>query len=155
MIARTELSNAYTMMFNEKQLADDDVVGYKWNTTSNHHLDQCDFFENQDVGLGAGIYKKGQAPNGGPPTHPFCMCYLTPVYVTEVSEKALKGNYKIDKGENWINRQTKESQENMMGVGNREKWSKGKLDFKDAVKDYSVPTSIKKIPPSVDKKIIF
>jgi len=155
MIVRTEMNHAYTQMFNEKQLRDDDVVGYKWNTTSNHHVDQCDFFEFQNVGLGSGIYKKGQAPNGGPPVHPNCMCYLTPVYVGEVSDKALKKDYDIESGEKWLKRQSKEDQEAMMGVGNRERWRKGQLDFKEAIKDYSEPGNIKKIGSETKKKIIF
>jgi hypothetical protein len=42
-----------------------------------------------------------------------------------------------------------------MGVGNRERWRKGQLDFKEAIKDYSEPGNIKKIGSETKKKIIF
>jgi len=155
MIYRTESSHAYNQMFNEKSLKDPDIIAYKWNLVSGHELDQCDFFANQDVGLGSGIYKKGQSPSGYPPVHPNCMCYLTPVYEGEISSKVINKKYDINKGEEWLKSQSKENQESIMGVGNREDWVDGKLDFKKAVKNYGIPEDIKKINPQVVKKIIF
>ena len=75
-LARTEINNAHhdtTIRTTEQQPW---VLGYKWNLSSSHPKpDVCNEYADDDhVGLGSGVYKKGGVPSK---PHPHCFCYLS------------------------------------------------------------------------------
>lgn len=77
-IATTELHRAYMGSRAKEILQDETVEFIKYRLNTGHKInDICDFFASVDsFGLGPGIYPKRLAPV--PPTHPWCLCTLTP-----------------------------------------------------------------------------
>lgn len=74
-LARTMMSHAYQEAFERSTEKDPWVDAYKWNISANHRV--CPLCveraENDEYGLGAGIYPKGEVPLD----HPNGQCFLT------------------------------------------------------------------------------
>lgn len=82
-IARTETMRTYRGVPEELNRGKPWVRGYKWTLSSAHTIadaDVCDdWAKANDDGLGAGIYKSGNLPNG----HPNDLCQVITVLKTE------------------------------------------------------------------------
>lgn len=75
-IARTELARAHYDGFIAETMENDDISLIRFSLSSNHKiLDICDFHTSLDLGYGAGVYPKDQAPPY--PFHPHCRCTFT------------------------------------------------------------------------------
>lgn len=76
-VVRTEMSTAYHRAVLAVGDADPDVVGYRWRLSPSHPApDICDYYADIDLGMGAGVWPRDQAPKGK--AHPHCMCSITP-----------------------------------------------------------------------------
>jgi hypothetical protein len=85
-IARTETARAHFEGWAGAQMADPDVVGFRFFLSNSHpEPDICDMQCGVDFGLGPGVYPKGQFPDY--PFHPNCICEYESVYRGEVSGK--------------------------------------------------------------------
>ena len=79
-IAKTEEAKAFTLHNAERQL-EKGVEYVRWTMSSLHRTTcVCEYYANQDVGYGRGVYKMLDAPAPVYSTHPNCMCSLRPVY---------------------------------------------------------------------------
>jgi hypothetical protein len=77
-IARTEQARASLDSYLLMHEKDDDVVGYRWRLDASHKIwDICNINSMANFGLGSGVYPKDKTPQI--PSHPNCLCYLTPV----------------------------------------------------------------------------
>jgi len=87
-ISRTEIAQAYSDSFDAEMLADDDVIGFRWQLSSRHEVtDICDFHAEADLyGMGPGVYPKAMAPPL--PAHPNCMCIKVEVFRGEATPSA-------------------------------------------------------------------
>lgn len=92
-LARTELNNAYKTSQEMRYRDEPWAKGMQWHLSGSHPKpDECnEYAEADDHDLGAGIYPFGQRPH----SHPNCLCYLTPVQVSEDEfiEAFLDGEY--------------------------------------------------------------
>lgn len=79
-IALTEESRAFNLA-NAMRQKEKGVKFVKWRLSSRHKVNCiCDFFANQNVGYGAGIYPLLKAPVPLYSTHPQCQCALEDYY---------------------------------------------------------------------------
>lgn len=80
-LARTELNNAFKSSQELRYRDEPWTKGMAWNLSKSHpEKDECDEFAEEDEhGLGAGVYAFGHRPF----SHPNCLCYLTVVQVDE------------------------------------------------------------------------
>lgn len=93
-LARTEINNSHHESTIRQSEMRPWVLGYKWNLSGSHpRPDVCnEYAEDDRYGLGAGVWKKGEAPSR---PHPQCLCYLTHLQdePDEWIQKALGGEY--------------------------------------------------------------
>jgi hypothetical protein len=77
-IARTELHRNYTDQQARELMSEDRIQYVQWKLSGKHpHRDICNLHAELDkYGLGPGVYPKEDAPK--PPSHPHCLCTLTP-----------------------------------------------------------------------------
>lgn len=89
-LARTEMTAAFGEGVIAAGKVSPSYIGVRWILSPSHPVrDICDTFANKDVGLGKGVYPKGQEPRF--PPHPNCLCTLLPVYEEpDKLEKRLK-----------------------------------------------------------------
>jgi hypothetical protein len=82
-ILRTETARAWGQGFHAQCMADSDVTGWRWETSSAHVIfDICDFHARADLyGMGPGIYPKTHHPSY--PAHPHCLCQCSMVFKGE------------------------------------------------------------------------
>ena len=79
-IAKTEEAKAFTLS-NATRHIEKDIKFVKWTLSSLHRTTCiCEFYANQDIGYGRGIYRLLDAPAPVYSTHPNCLCSLRPVY---------------------------------------------------------------------------
>jgi hypothetical protein len=92
-LARTEINHAYQTAQAERHADEPWVKGMRWNLSKSHPgRDVCNILAEQDAfGLGPGVYPVGHRPD----SHPNCLCYQTPVSVSEDEfiEAFLAGEY--------------------------------------------------------------
>ena len=83
-LARTMMSHAYQEAFERSTEKDPWVDAYKWNTSANHRV--CPLCigraENDEYGLGEGVYPKGEVPLD----HPNGQCFLTIVQTKSTND---------------------------------------------------------------------
>jgi hypothetical protein len=92
-LARTEINNAHHTT--TIRMAQDKpwVRGFKWNLSESHpRPDECNEYATRDVGLGAGVFPKGDTPSK---PHPQCLCYLTHIQDEDdvFLDKLVSGEY--------------------------------------------------------------
>lgn len=92
-LARTEINHAYQTAQAERHKDEPWTRGMRWNLSKSHPApDVCNVNAAQDLhGLGAGVYPAGMRPD----SHPNCLCYQTPVQVSEEEfiDNFLNGDY--------------------------------------------------------------
>lgn len=101
-LARTMMSHAYQEAFERSTEKDPWVEAYKWNT--GHNLRVCPLCmeraENDEYGLGAGVYPKNEVPLD----HPNGQCFLTIVQTKNANDVANDlANWYNDKGDKQMN----------------------------------------------------
>lgn len=94
-LARTELNNAFHETATRLGEAHPWVSGQKWNLSGRHpKADDCDVLANKAVTRGAdrGVYPADAVPRK---PHPQCLCFLTPVTVSEDEffDRLMAGDY--------------------------------------------------------------
>lgn len=78
-LARTEMTAAFGEGVISAGRVSPSYIGTRWVLSPSHPVkDICDTFANADVGLGKGVYPKGEEPRF--PPHPNCLCSLLPVH---------------------------------------------------------------------------
>lgn len=91
-LARTEINHAYQTTQEARYANEPWSKGMRWNLSKSHPApDVCNVNAEKDVGLGPGVWKFGHKPD----SHPNCLCYQTPVQVSEDDfvEAFLAGEY--------------------------------------------------------------
>jgi hypothetical protein len=80
-LARTEINHAYQTTQANRYAEEPWTKGMRWNLSKSHpRPDVCNANAEADGhGLGPGVYPVGQRPE----SHPNCLCYQTPVQVSE------------------------------------------------------------------------
>jgi hypothetical protein len=72
-LIRTETNRAFREALKQYTIGKEWVQGIKWTLSDAHpEFDICDFYANDDSGLGPGIYTSETVPD----SHPHCICYL-------------------------------------------------------------------------------
>ena len=139
-IARTESARAWADGFIARYENDDTVAAYRWEVSSAHPCtDVCDMYANADLwGLGKGIYSKDQCPTL--PSHPHCLCYLSPIYEGEVDLNEQQ-DLREEGGNHWLQKQSKDVQRQLLGVQGAKAWEAGR-PWQDVLRNYS-PTVMK------------
>ena len=99
-IARTEEAKAFTLANAVRQI-DEGIKYVRWTLSSLHRTTCiCEFYANQDLGYGKGVYKLMNAPAPVYSSHPNCLCSLRPVYrepkYKKVDKEEYKGKHKRD-----------------------------------------------------------
>lgn len=69
--------------------------------------------------------------NGTPPLHPFCRCLLMPMRFPDGPPK--DGGKGHEKFVSWLEKQTREQQEEIFGVGRTQLWRDGKLSLTELI----------------------
>ena len=108
-IASTELSRAYSRDM-AKRIKQDGNQYVQVRPSGRHVSDMCDVFIKSDpLGLGSGIYRKGEAPV--PPYHPWCLCRL----ISLVNIKTEKDpDYRPDAEIKYFNSLSKDEQKTIL-----------------------------------------
>lgn len=92
-----------------------------------------------NCGLRAGkLYTTDLKPIGhsvalvsSPPLHPFCRCILVPQRFPDGVPK--DGGKNADKFEHWLERKSKDEQEDLLGVGRTNLWRKGRISLTELI----------------------
>jgi len=137
-IARTEIARAYSQGTYTRILDDEDAVGVRSVLASRHpEADICNFWAEADLyGMGRGVYPTSAAPPY--PYHPNEICNLETVYRGE------KQDGQMDAGANkYIEKLSEKNQKLLMGVKGRKNWMKNKKGWRNHVKNYNAPQSMK------------
>lgn len=81
-LGRTEINNAFHTVQQTSRQDEPWTTGFLWNLSGSHPKpDECnEYADNDHSNMGQGVFKKMEVP--GKP-HPNCLCYLTPVQVSE------------------------------------------------------------------------
>ena len=134
-IARTESARAWLDGYLKKYGDNERVVAHKWKLSSRHPVfDICDMYAKADMyGLGKGVFPKDKIPNL--PVHPHCLCYLSPVYKSELKGKQQKENIK-EAGDKWLKTLPKQEQYKVLGLNGLKAWQNG-ADWRNYVRNYS------------------
>ena len=91
-LARTEINHAYQTAQAQRYQNDPWVTAMRWNLSKSHpRPDVCNLNATAPGPKGPGTYSKGNRPD----SHPNCLCYQTPVSVSEEEffDKFLAGDY--------------------------------------------------------------
>lgn len=80
---------------------------------------------------------------GPPPLHPFCRCILLPMKFPK--GPPADGGMKANSFENWLKKQPKEAQEDLLGVGRVELWQKGVIPLNSLVGQDGLVMSLTKL----------
>ena len=76
-IVRTEMANAGHTAIIASTQDSPDIIGYQWRLSASHpYADICDYYASIEMGLGKGVWPKGQEPKHK--AHPHCMCLIVP-----------------------------------------------------------------------------
>lgn len=135
-IARTESARAWLDGYLKKYGEDNErVVAHKWKLSSRHPVfDICDMYAKADMyGLGKGVFPKDKIPNL--PVHPHCLCYLSPVYKSELKDKKQKENIQ-EAGDKWLKTLPKQEQYKVLGLNGLKAWQNG-ADWRNYARNYS------------------
>ena len=133
-IARTESARAWADGFVERYGNDEDVVAYRWKLSSRHpRFDICNLYAEANLwGLGKGIYPKDKTPNL--PVHPHCLCYLAPVFSSELDKKPT--DRMEAGGREYLNQLSHRDRMQLMGVEGARDFEKG-ADWRRFARNYS------------------
>lgn len=134
-IARTESARAWLDGYLRKYEDNERVAAHKWKLASRHPVfDICDMYAKADMyGLGKGIFPKDKIPNL--PVHPHCLCYLSPVYKSELKDKKQKENIQ-EAGDRWLKTLPKQEQYKVLGLDGLKAWKNG-ADWRNYARNYS------------------
>lgn len=134
-IARTEAARAWADGFAEKYMDDDSVVAFQWKLASRHpKFDICDLYAEANLyGLGKGIYPKNATPRL--PVHPHCLCYLAPVYRSELKSKKAVDRLE-EGGRAWLEKQSLYHRQQILGVAGCKSYEQG-ADWRTMARNYS------------------
>lgn len=134
-IARTESARAWLDGYLKKYEGNERVAAHKWKLASRHPVfDICDMYAKADMyGLGKGVFPKDKIPNL--PVHPHCLCYLSPVYKSELKGKTQKDNIK-EAGDEWLKSLPKQEQYKVLGLDGLKAWQNGD-DWRKYMRNYS------------------
>jgi len=99
-IAKTEEAKEFTLS-NAVRHIEKDVKLVRWTLSSLHRTTCiCEFYANQDIGYGRGIYRLMDAPAPVYSSHPNCLCSLRPYYrepaYKVVEPQVYEGTHKSD-----------------------------------------------------------
>lgn len=89
-LAVTEMNNAFHLQTIRYTREQPWIKGYQWHLSGRHgRPDICNEYADDDHdNLGPGVFKKNNVP--GKP-HPFCLCFLTPVSMTQAEFMRARG----------------------------------------------------------------
>lgn len=134
-IARTESARAWLDGYLKKYENNERVTAHKWKLSSRHPVfDICDMYAKADMyGLGKGVFPKDKIPNL--PVHPHCLCYLSPVYKSELKDKKQKENIQ-EAGDKWLKTLPKQEQYKVLGLDGLKAWQNG-ADWRNYARNYS------------------
>ena len=134
-IARTESARAWLDGYLRKYEDNERVTAHKWKLASRHPVfDICDMYAKADMyGLGKGVFPKDKIPNL--PVHPHCLCYLSPVYKSELKDKKQKENIQ-EAGDKWLKTLPKQEQYKVLGLDGLKAWQNG-ADWRNYARNYS------------------
>ena len=134
-IARTESARAWLDGYLKKYGDNERVAAHKWKLASRHPVfDICDMYAKADMyGLGKDVFPKDKIPNL--PVHPHCLCYLSPVYKSELKDKKQKENIQ-EAGDKWLKTLPKQEQYKVLGLDGLKAWKNG-ADWRNYARNYS------------------
>lgn len=124
-VFRTEINRAHTLAYIDSTADVGDVVGYKFNLSRNHRkTDICDLHAKANLyGMGRGVYPV-KVIRRIFPAHPNTTSYITAVFADEVTEgDKPEHQNRID----WLNQQSKATQDAVLGKQKGEWLRQGKL----------------------------
>jgi hypothetical protein len=137
-LVRTEAARAYGDGFNVRMHEDDDVIGFRWELSSRHDVeDICNLNAEADMyGLGPGCYPKEHGPVY--PAHQNCLCNLYPLYYGDIAPD-------IDGGAiEYLDGLSGESRQRMMGIAGAEAYDQDPQGWRSYVRGWQPDES--KIP---------
>lgn len=122
-VVRTEINRAHNDAFELAGFEHPDVVGTRFNLSSNHpRKDICDMHASVNrYGLGKGVYPKGRNPY---PAHPNTMSFKTLVFRDDVTDADRAG--KEDRIA-WLGKQSNTTRDAVLGKGKAAVFADGKL----------------------------
>lgn len=147
-IARTEAARAWQDGFLARYENNERVIAYKWHLSSRHPVfDICDMYAKADLyNLGKGIFPKDKVPKI--PVHPHCMCYLSPVYKSELKDKTERDQTK-EEGDKWLKSLPPLELYKVMGAKGIEAWGKGE-DWRKYARNYFSKQAVSRISNDIN-----
>jgi hypothetical protein len=128
-LSRTEITRAYGVATKQAIFNDEDAIGLRWELGSREaHCDECEFLAEADLyGLGPGGFPEDETPEY--PSHPNCICCITPIYRGEVPDDNDPDANAIDH----IDAMTQDERESLMGVQGAEDYAVDKSTWMDQI----------------------